>query len=80
MELLFIRVSEGGSSGPRVIFSEIAKIDFLEWFKIIFSNKGGIRSFSFSRVIRPRLIYWGRSEGFMFNTMSIVYNYENYTK
>lgn len=74
MEPLFIRVSEEGSSGARVVFSEIAKIDSLEWFKIIFPDKGSIRFFSFSRVIKPGLIFWGRLEGFAFNTMLNLLN------
>lgn len=80
MEPLFIRVSEGGSSGPRVVFSRIAKIDSLEWFKIIFPDKGSIRFFSFSRVIEAGLIYRGESEGFIFNTIHNVYNLRSYIK
>lgn len=80
MEPLFIRVSEGGSSGARVVFSGIAKIDSLEWFKIIFPDKGSIRFFSFSRVIKLGLIFWGRLEGFAFNTIHNVYNIKTYIK
>lgn len=39
-----------------------------------------IRFFSFSRVIDPGLIYWDRSEGFVFNIMLIVYNPKSYIK
>ena len=57
---------------PEWFLVEVRKIDSLEWRKIISSNKEGIRFFPFSRVIGPGLIYWDRSEGFVFNTMPNV--------